>query len=400
MTADRYDYVIIGAGLAGASAVQGIREVDLQGSILLIGAEKHLPYDRPPLTKKLWFGKKTVDEIFLHDGEFYKERSVTLRLSTRVSSIDPKQKTVVTGGRSYGYGKLLLATGGVPRRLAVPGGDLEGVYSYRYLDDYLGIRQKAVEGSSAVIIGGGFIGSELAAALNKNGVSVTMIYPSAYLVDRVFPAGLGMALQQHYMERGVKILSGEKPASFAGKDGRLVTTTDKGTTVSSDFVVIGVGIVPSVELAEAAGLATGNGIKVDEYLKTSDPDIYAAGDIANFPYAALEKSSRIEHWDNSLNQGVHAGRNMAGANEKFSYMPYFFSDLFDFGYEAVGEVDSSLETFADWSKEFDTGVIYYLRDDVVRGVMMCNIWDKVPAARDLIRKKTRLEGGNLAGLIS
>jgi NADPH-dependent 2,4-dienoyl-CoA reductase/sulfur reductase-like enzyme len=397
--AERFDYVIVGGGLAGASAVQGIRELDIKGTVLLIGAEKHLPYDRPPLSKKLWFGQIKVEDIFLHDAVFYKNNSVTLALSTRASSIDPKKKTVVAGRSAYGYGKLLLATGGEPRRLDIPGADLIGVSYYRYLDDYLKIREAAVDGSSAVIIGGGFIGSELAAALNKNGVAVTMIYPTAYLVDRVFPEGLGKALQKHYIERGIRILSNDKPASLAKKGGRFVTRTESGGEIVSDMVIVGVGIIPSTGLAEGAGLKTGNGVVVNGRLQTSDPDIYAAGDIAYFPYAALEKSTRIEHWDNSLNQGAQAGRNMAGANEEFTYMPYFFSDLFDFGYEAVGEVDSSLETFADWQKEFDTGVIYYLKDNVVRGVMMCNIWDKVSAARDLIKKKTRLEGKNLAGAI-
>ncbi len=396
---ERFDYVIIGGGLAGASAVQGIRELDMKGTVLLIGAEKHLPYDRPPLSKKLWTGKKTVDEIFLHDRDFYTKNSVTLSLSTRVTSIDPVKKTVSAGQTAYGYGKLLLATGGEPRRLKIPGGELPGISYYRYLDDYLKTREAAVEGSSAVVIGGGFIGSELAAALNKNGVSVTMIYPSAWLVDRVFPEGLGKALQNHYIDRGIRVLSGQKPAEFSKKDKRFVTRTESGEEIVSDIVVVGVGITPSTALAEEAGLATGIGVVVNGYLQTSDADIYAAGDIAFFPYATLGKTTRIEHWDNSLNQGVHAGRNMAGAGEEFTYMPYFFSDLFEFGYEAVGEVDSSLDTFADWQKEFDTGVIYYLRDNVVRGVMMCNIWDKVPAARELIRKKTRLEGKNLSGAI-
>lgn len=397
--AKRFDYVIVGGGLAGASAVQGIRELDTKGSVLLIGSEKHLPYDRPPLSKKLWFGQKKVEEIFLHDPGFYRKHSVTLTLSTTASSIDPKNRTVTAGTETYGYGKLLLATGGTPRRLTVPGGDLDGISYYRYLDDYLKVREAAAEGTRAVIIGGGFIGSELAAALHRNRVAVTMVYPSPYLVDRVFPEGLGRALQSHYIERGVRILSGVKPVSFTKKGRRFVTKTDAGDEIESDFVIAGVGITPAIGLAEGAGLKTGNGVEVNGLLQTSEPDIYAAGDVAFFPYAALQKSTRIEHWDNSLNQGTQAGRNMAGANEEFTYMPYFFSDLFDFGYEAVGEVDSSLETFADWQKENDTGVIYYLKDGVVRGAVMCNVWDKVPAARELIKRKVRFDGKNLRGAL-
>lgn len=395
--AKRFDYVIIGGGLAGASAVKGIRELDTKGSIILIGDERHLPYDRPPLSKKLWFGQKKVEDIFINPSSFYEKNSVELLLNTRAASIDPAKKTVEAGTESYGYRKLLLATGGVPRRLSVPGAEL--LCYYRYLDDYTKTREAAGAGSSAVVIGGGFIGSEIAAALNKNKVDVTMVYPSPYLVDRVFPKGLGEALQRYYIERGIKVLSGEKPVSFAKKGTRILTTTDKGRELESDIAIAGVGIAPSVELASGAGLKTGNGVEVDEFLRTSDPDIYAAGDLAFFPYKELGKSTRIEHWDNSLNQGAHAGRNMAGATEPFTYMPYFFSDLFDFGYEAVGEVDSSLDTLADWQKENDTGVIYYLRDGVVRGVMMCNVWDKVPAARALIMKKARLDKESIKGAL-
>jgi NADPH-dependent 2,4-dienoyl-CoA reductase/sulfur reductase-like enzyme len=395
-----YSYVIVGGGLAGASAVEGIRERDKSGSILLIGDEKHLPYDRPPLSKKLWFGKKKVEEIFLHDQTFYDQNGVTVALGTKVTSLDAKQKKISTSdGESHRFQKLLLATGGVPRALPIPGGDLEGICYYRYLDDYLRMRTEAAAGKSAVIIGGGFIGSEVAAALNINKVDVTMIFPEAYICNRVFPENLGMALQRQYRERGITVLAGEKPASFAKKGGRFVTTTGGNRQIESDVVIVGIGIAPSLELAKSAGLLTGNGIEVNQYLQTSGPDIYAAGDNAFFPYQALGKQTRVEHWDNALNQGKCAGRNMAGAGAPYTYMPYFFSDLFEFGYEAVGEVSAELETFADWQKENDTGVIYYLQDGRVRGAMMCNVWEKVDAARELIRKAERMTPESLRGAI-
>ena len=237
-----------------------------------------------------------------------------------------------------------------------------------------------------MIIGGGFIGSEMAAALCINKLNVTMIYPSAHLCDRVFPEDLGLAMERLYQSRGIRILKGQKPASFERKGSRFVVRTSGGEQIESDLVIVGVGIKPAVELAERAGLATGDGIIVNEYLQTSHPDIYAAGDNARFPYRALGQQVRVEHWDNALNQGKHAGRNMAGAHETFTYMPYFFSDLFEFGYEAVGEVNSRMEIVADWQKPFDTGVIYYLRNGKIRGAMMCNVWDKVEAARALIRR--------------
>ena len=400
MEEETYPYVIIGGGLAGASAVEGIRERDKKGAILIIGAEKHLPYDRPPLTKKLWFGKKKVEEIFLHDQKFYDQNKVTVESGISVTALDPKQKSVTTDtGEQYRYQKLLLATGGVPRTLPIPGGDLGGICYFRTLDDYLRMRRESTEGSSAVVIGGGFIGSEIAAALTINKINVTMIFPEPYIVNRVFPEGLGMALQRQFRDRGATLLAGEKPASIAKRGSRFITTTVSGKQVESDMVIVGIGVAPSLDLPRRAGLQTANGVIVDEYLQASLPDIYAAGDIAFFPYQALGKQTRVEHWDNALNQGKQAGLNMAGAHKPYDYMPYFFSDLFEFGYEAVGEVDAQLETVADWQKENDTGVIYYLRDGKVRGAMMCNVWEKVEAARTLIRTGAQVTKEELQGMI-
>jgi NADPH-dependent 2,4-dienoyl-CoA reductase/sulfur reductase-like enzyme len=400
MAEQPFMYIIVGGGLAGTSAIEGIRELDKKGSILLIAGEKHLPYDRPPLSKKLWFGKKKVEEIFLHDEKFYDQNGITVKTGTRVTSLDAPKKIVVDHkDNTYGFKKLLLATGGVPRTLPIPGGNLEGICYYRYLDDYLRIRQEASAGKSAVVIGGGFIGSEIAAALNINKVDVTMIFPDPYLVNRVFPEYLGRAIQDQYRSRGIKILADEQPSVFSKNANKFTTYTLSGKKIESDMVIVGIGIAPYLDLARNAGLQTANGIIVDEYLKTSLPDIYAAGDNAFFPYQALGKQTRIEHWDNALNQGKWAGRNMAGAREPFTYMPYFFSDLFEFGYEAVGEVDARLETFADWQKENDTGVIYYLKDGKVRGAMMCNVWEKVEAARTLIRKGETMTPEKLRGAI-
>jgi len=400
MPGKTYTYVIVGGGLAGASAIQGIRELDKSGPILLIGGEQHLPYDRPPLSKKLWFGQKKVEEIFLHPREFYNENKVELKLGTFAISLDAGQKTIATDkGQIFQYRKLLLATGGVPTKLPVPGADSEGICYYRNLDDYLRIRSEATEGKSAVVIGGGFIGSEIAAALAINKIKVTMIFPGPYICSRVFPDYLAGAVQQRFIERGVDILTRDAPVSFDRDGGRFVTATRTGRRIESEIVVVGIGIKPSVGLAQAAGLRTGNGIVLNEYLQSSDPDIYAAGDNALFPYKALGKEMRLEHWDCALSQGRQAGRNMAGAGEPFIYMPYFFSDLFEFGYEAVGEVSAELETFADWQKENDTGVLYYIKDGKVRGAMMCNVWDKVEAARELIRKGQPSSPESLRGAI-
>jgi NADPH-dependent 2,4-dienoyl-CoA reductase/sulfur reductase-like enzyme len=226
-----------------------------------------------------------------------------------------------------------------------------------------------------------------------------MIFPEPYLVGRVFPESLGRAIQERYRARGVKVLTGERPSGFSKIGNLFVTYTVSGKKIESDLVVVGVGIALSLELPRQAGLQTATGIIVDELLQASLPDIYAAGDIAFFPYSVLGKQTHVEHWDNAINQGKYAGRNMAGGREFYTYMPYFFSDLFEFGYEAVGDVDASLETFADWQKENDTGVIYYLKDGKVRGAMMCNVWDRVEAARELIRKAERATPEDLRGAI-
>ena len=396
-----YKYVIVGAGLAGVSAVEGIRERDPAGTILLIGAEAHLPYDRPPLSKKLWTGKKKEADIFLHPGDWYVDLAVEVLMGSRVTDVDPADRTLRLegNGRRVGYEKLLLATGGTPRTPALPGADLPGIIPFRTLDDYRAVRALALAGSSALIIGGGFIGSEMAAALALNGVHVTMAYPDDRLIPRVFPDGLGRAMQAAYAARGIEILPGRRPVAFSREGDEIVTTMDAGRTVRTRFVIPGIGISPSTELAARAGLAMGNGVTVDERMATSDPAIFAAGDITEFAYPGLGVRMRLEHWDNAAQQGLHAGRAMAGALEPFTAMPYFFSDLFDFGFEAVGELDSRMEIAADWTKENGTGVLYYLRDGRVRGVMLCNVWDKVEAARELIRGRKTVRSEELIGAI-
>jgi NADPH-dependent 2,4-dienoyl-CoA reductase/sulfur reductase-like enzyme len=261
------------------------------------------------------------------------------------------------------------------------------------------LRREVERGRTAIVVGGGFIGSEIAAALNQNGVAVRMVYPESYLVSRVFPESLGRALQERFRARGVHIVDGDRPAALSRDDTRYYVRTESGNHLEADLVIVGIGITPNVVLAQAAGLDIDDGIVVDQYLQTSHPDIYAAGDNARFPYQALGRRVRVEHWDNGVKQGVAAGANMAAAHEPFTYMPYFYSDLFEFGYEAVGDVDSRLETFADWQKENDTGVIYYLDGDRVRGVMLCNVWGKLDAARELIRERKRMRQESLRGRI-
>lgn len=401
MAAKEFKYVIVGAGTTGGSAVEGIREVDKDGAIALIGMESHLPYNRPPLSKKLWWGKKKVESIFLHDEKYYADNNVSVILGTKVIGIGAAQKTITDNrGEQYRYQKLLLATGGRPRTLGIPGGDAAGICYYRYLDDFVRLWGEVKTAASATVIGGGFIGTELAAALQYNKLKVTMVFPGPRVCQRVFPESLARAVEKTYLDKGIDILSGDEAMSIEKAGGKFITHTRQGMKIESDMLVVGVGIDPCLDLALAADLAVDNGIVVDDHLASANPDIYAAGDNASFPYQALGKRTRVEHWDAAVTQGKLAGRNMAGADESYTHMPYFFSDLFDFGYEAVGEIDSSLQIVTDWKEENKTGVIYYLRDGVVRGAMMCNVWDKVPAASELIRQGKKAVAADLHAAIA
>lgn len=399
--ADSYTYAIVGAGLAGVSAAKAIRERDNEGSIVLIGDEKHPPYHRPPLTKSLWTGTKKVENIFVEDNAFFEQNNIELHLGARVGRLDCKQAVLTDyAGAEIKYEKLLLATGGAPRQLPVPGGSLERVCYYRYLDDYRQIRDEAQPGRSAMVIGGGFIGSEIAAGLARNDIRTTVLFPEPYLCARVFPAGLGSAVSDMYRERGVQLITGDLPETIQKESGRFITSTRSGKRFESDILIVGIGIEPEMGLALEGGLETDSGILLNEKLQTSNPLIYAAGDNASVPYAALGQRQRIEHWDCALSQGEHAGRNMAGADEPFTYLPYFFSDLFELGYEAVGVIDPKLETCADWQSENEKGVIYYLESGRVRGVLLCNVFEKLDQARELIRSGKQMTTDDLRGAIS
>lgn len=397
---EKYPYVIVGAGLAGGSAVNGIRGLDSDGRILLIGSEPDRPYNRPPLSKDLWTGKKQVDGIFVHKPDFYETHSVDLRLNTTVTALDRETKAVtLSGGEVFSYDKLLLATGGLPRWPDIPGSDLEGISYYRYLHDYQWLRPQATEGKTAIVIGGGFIGCEVTAALTMNGVRVTWVFPDEYPSARLFPRDLGQALQAMYTDKGVEIHTGDVATAFERRGEQFVVQTKTGQTLSADLLVVGIGIKPDVALGEQAGLKIDNGLLVNQFLQTSDPSIFAAGDNANFNYSALGLRTRVEHWDNARAQGKLAGENMVGAQEPYDYMPYFFSDLFEFGYEAVGLTDTKLTVVADWQEEFETGVVYYMENNHVRGAMMVNVWDKVPRARELIKSGEKFTNGEIKGQI-
>jgi 3-phenylpropionate/trans-cinnamate dioxygenase ferredoxin reductase subunit len=383
----QYPYIIVGGGLAGASAVEGIRSNDRESPILLLSRENHPPYNRPPLSKDLWFGKTTLDKIPAHEESYYRDNNVELALRREGVELDSVRRRLWDDrGTMYEYGRLLLATGGFPRRLNVPGAEHESIRYFRYLEDYLALQERIERLRHVMVVGGGFIGMELAAALRHAGKDVTLIYPEPYPLRRVLPRDLALFVADYYRQKGVETISDEAITRLEDQGGEVMAHTAGGNLVTTQLVVAGVGITPATDLAEAAGLEVGNGIEVDEYGRTSDPYIYAAGDVAEFPSIPLGQRMRVEHWDHSIQHGKAAGANMAGANRPYTHLPFFYSDLFDLGWEAVGEVDAELETHAVWKQEYREGVVYYLRDDVVRGALLWNVWGAVDWARGLIQE--------------
>jgi 3-phenylpropionate/trans-cinnamate dioxygenase ferredoxin reductase subunit len=379
-------YLIIGGGLTADAACKGIRDVDRDGAITVVAEESHPPYARPPLSKALWKGKDE-STIWCGTGDL----GVELQLGRRIAALDLGRRVATDEqGDSYAYEKLLLATGGRPRRL--PFADEEVIY-FRTLDDYRRLRALADQGARFVVIGGGFIGSEIAAALALNGCSVTMIFPEPGIGARIFPAELSAALVDYYRERGVEVLAG---VSVTGIERDRVTLGD-GRTLEADAVVAGIGIEPSVELAAEAGVPVSNGIGVDAYGRADGrEDMFAAGDVARFPVAALGGELRVEHEDHAKSHGWRVGANMAGAAEPYEHLPFFYSDLFELGYEAVGELDSGLETLADLDDLHEQGVVYYLDGERrPRGILLWNLFGRVDDARELIRAGEPVVAGAL-----
>jgi 3-phenylpropionate/trans-cinnamate dioxygenase ferredoxin reductase subunit len=373
-----YKYLILGGGMTADAAVHGIREIDQSGSVGVLASEACAPYNRPPLSKGLWKGGK-LEDVWRKTETV---GGVSLHLQTTAVQLDPVEKFVVDDRQTkYTYEKLLIAIGGTPRHLP---SDNDSIIYFRTLSDYHKLRTLAEKGTRFAVIGGGFIGSEIAAALRMNQKQVVMAFLEDGVWARVFPSDLANFVTAFYRQKGVQVLPEKTVEAVETTHGRLRVRLSGMNPIEVDGVVAGLGIVPNTQLAAGAGLKISDGIVIDELLRTSARDVYAAGDVAAFHDPALGKRIRVEHEDNANTMGRIAGGNMAGASERYDHLPSFYSDLFELGYEAVGELDPRLQTISKWKEQFQEGVVYYLEQGRIRGVLLWNVWEKVDAARAAI----------------
>jgi len=333
-------YLIVGGGLAGGSAVEAIRSHDREGRIMLASDEQNLPYDRVPLSKQYLMGKIKRESLYLQEEEFYEEQQVDILLRRRVQSLDADARTAsLDDGREVEFERLLFATGGRVRRLPIPGNNLPGIYYLRTLEDSDALGAAISKSRRAVVVGGGFIGCEIAAACAQKGLDTTIIEIGPWVLSMALDSETAQWMTQYLTERGIHVLANETAARFMEENGRAAgVETKTGKTVSGDFVAVGVGISPNVEVAEEAGLKVDNGILVDERLQTSRTGVYAAGDVARFYSPIFRKHLRVEHYDVAVKHGTVAGANLAGGEETFDELPYFFSFMFKLRTEVWGDL--------------------------------------------------------------
>ena len=376
-------HVIVGASLAGASAAAALRKEGFDGRIVLIGEETERPYERPELSKTYLRGEAKKD-LHVHAPDFYRENAIELLADRRVERVDVDRREVGVGDESIRFDRLLLATGAAPRRLDVPGGDLEGIETLRTMADADRIREQALEADAVVVIGGGWIGSEVAASLRELGRDVTLILPGQDPLEHVLGSALGSMYGQAHKEHGVSLVTGTTVTGFEGKDHVTAARTRGGRTVPADLVVAGIGAQPRVELAARAGLTVDDGIVVDERLETSVRGIFAAGDVANAMHPRYGRRLRIEHWDNAKRQGRTAAANMLGQAKAYDRIPYFYSDQYDIGMEYTGRATPDDQLVFRGDRDGREFIAFWLRDDRVLAGMNVNIWDVAPAIERLI----------------
>jgi 3-phenylpropionate/trans-cinnamate dioxygenase ferredoxin reductase component len=377
--------VIIGASLAGASAAIALRDQGYQGELTLIGEESQLPYERPPLSKAVLIGERDEPDWVAEEAT-YADKDISLRLGTMATRIDRARKVVVASRTEYPYDKLLIATGSGSRRLDLPGADLEGLLTLRTLEESLGLRERFTEGARIVIVGAGWIGCEAAAAARLHGANVTVIEPRSQPLLAVVGEQIGATFAALHRDHGVDLRLGIGVTGFAG-DGVVSSVHVKGhASVPADMVLVAVGAAPNIALADVAGLKLADGgIAVDATLRSSDPDIYAAGDVAAHDHPRYPHRVRVEHWANAKDQGTHVARNLLGADEPYVLRPFFFSDQYDLGCEYRGLADPTKDRLVVRgdlkSREFTA---FWLRDGGVAAAMNVNQWDDGDTLQELV----------------
>lgn len=393
-----YKYIIIGGGMAGSSAVMGIRKNDPRGSIALFSEEQSPPYNRPPLTKGLWDGKEL--KSIMRPMESY---HVDLILGSKVTEILPGKNQVTTAnGQEYTYQKLLLATGGSPNQLP---NSPEGVIFFRTLEDFKKLKKLAESKDHFCVIGGGFIGSEITAALIKQGKKVTMIFPEEGISSLHFPNDLAEFLNDYYREKGVTVYDHNLVTSIVKQGDQFQveyrqTDSEENDSKIFDGVVVGIGTHPNISLAKDAGIEIDRGILVNENLQTNFSEIFAAGDVCNFFNQVLGIRQRVEHEDNANTMGMRAGLNMSGLTEKYKHFPFFYSDLFDLGYEAIGELNKEYDIYSDWIEPYKKGTVYFLHDGKIRGLIFWNLWGNVDKGRQIIQEGKTYQIANLKNMFT
>ena len=390
-------HVIVGAGLAGAKAAEALREEGFEGRIVLIGEEPELPYERPPLSKDYLRGESPREKARVHPDGFYDQHGVELRTETVVEGIDPRAREIeIRGDERLSYDRLLLVTGARPRGLRVPGAELDGVHYLRDFADADRLAARLRPGARAVVIGAGWIGAEVAASARQSGVEVTLLEQAALPLERVLGPELGRIYADIHTDHGVRFIGGAAVEAFEGAGAVERVRLAGGATIEADFVVVGVGVEPRTELAEAAGIAIDNGILVSETLETSVPGVFAAGDVANAHHPFYERPLRVEHWANALNQPAAAAKAMLGKPGSYDRLPYFFSDQYDVGMEYTGyatEWDQVVFRGDPADREFIACWIHQGR--VVAG-MNVNVWDVADHIKALIRSRAEIDVRALA----
>ena len=389
--------VIAGAGLAGAKAAETLRTEGFGGRIVLVGDEPVRPYERPPLSKAYLRGEDDFDAAAVHDADFYAKHDIELRTSTTVTALHPGDSEVeLDGGEQVRYERLLLATGASPRRLPIAGADLPGVYTLRNVGDADSIRAAATGGGPIVVIGAGWIGAEVAASARQLGAEVTMVDLVDVPLERVLGPEVGAVYRDLHRNHGVNLRLGVGIESLSGTERVEEVHLADGSTLPATTVIVGVGVAPRVDLAAAAGLDIDNGVRTDQYLGTSAPQIYAAGDIANAWHPFHETWIRLEHWSSALNQGPVAAKNMLGISTPYDKVPYFFSDQYDLGMEYRGWAPGYEQVVFRGDPASGEFIAFWLGDGVVRAAMNANVWDQGDALEALLLARATPDPAALA----